>query len=227
MTNTLRRPRPEPLSWDYRSEQKRLERERTEAWQAHREQIEDGKSIPTFTVPDHRIQIRPRGTCQFCRSSIFDLRLPAVDLEHPHVSYRGSIICMLCGRDGATLVIGGEQPKLPAEPPKRGRPAGSTGSRKPQGDNRPYCQRCDRNRVKWGRSICFECKMAAPLPPEHPIWVLLSRLEPAGQRVSATDLRRALGNCSYDNVRCLIRFARRRGYPITSQGHQGYVLETP
>lgn len=89
-----------------RTEQKLLEQRRTDAWRAHRAGIEDGVDVPVIRVPNRRVQIRFTGRCPFCRGTAFDLHWPTVDLEHPHVAYRGAVHCLLCTREVAKLVIG-------------------------------------------------------------------------------------------------------------------------
>lgn len=105
--NILRRPAPAGGWAAARSDAKIHEQRRTNALLAHRESVEAGVVIPTVVIPNRRVQIRFRGACLFCGGSMFDLRLPSVDLEHPHVSYRGSVDCLLCARTVAHLVIGG------------------------------------------------------------------------------------------------------------------------
>jgi hypothetical protein len=80
---------------------------RTAAWEAHRLAIEAGVAVPTIVIPNGRVQLRFHGTCPFCRGSMFEPRLPAVDLERPHVSLRGTVVCLLCSRAVASLSIGG------------------------------------------------------------------------------------------------------------------------
>ena len=119
----------------------------------------------------------------------------------------GTVTCVTCSHVVVRLKADGIRPVvLPPDPgPKRGRPP--VGIAAPA----PPVKRTERE--------------IPPLPDDHPIWTLLNRLEPRGQRVSATDLRIALGGWTYEQMRTLIKFARRRGYSITGERHQGYVLE--
>ncbi len=81
---------------------------RTDALVAHREAVEGRGTVLTFRVPNRRVRIRPTGRCPWCGSSCFEVRWPNVDTESHHASYRGSIVCLPCGRRCADLVVGGD-----------------------------------------------------------------------------------------------------------------------
>jgi hypothetical protein len=94
-----------------KAEYKRADAARTAAWEAHRLAMEAGVTVPTFVVPNGRVQLRFHGACPFCRGSMFEPRVPAVDLERPHVSLRGTVHCIPCGRVVANLTIGAGAPQ--------------------------------------------------------------------------------------------------------------------
>ena len=91
---------------DHNERRRAVDAERAAALEQHCQQIEAGITIPTIQVPNHQIRIRPRGRCPFCSGTAFDLHVPPVLVNRPHVSSRGSILCVLCGRTVAQLEIG-------------------------------------------------------------------------------------------------------------------------
>lgn len=221
--NTLRKNWRPPGGWnEMRAEAVVNKHKRTEALVAHREAVEGGVTVPTIKVPNRRMQLRFRGACQFCGGSMFDLRLPSVDLEHPHVSYRGSVDCMLCGRTCATLVIGEERARTPLTDeelkPKPGRPSRMTNQVPPV---RQPCMDCGTTDKGKNNARCFDCnkrhregaslkgRMIAALSEGRPY----SRLRLCGM----------LGIVER-SLKHLIRDARLDGHAIVLTT-DGYVLE--
>lgn len=162
MTNTLRRPvSPETRAAQRTSFADRYSNDRERmaaaaaALEAHRAEMDARYTVPTYRVPNSGVQLRVTGACPYCAGSMFALDLPAVDVEHPHVSYRGSIACLLCSRIVGRLEIGGGQPiafrDLPA--PKQGRPFGSKNTTVP----RPPCRQCHERPSKAERRLCGPC----------------------------------------------------------------------
>lgn len=108
-------------------ERRAADRKRDAALAQHRQQVEGGITIPTYQIPNQHVRIRPPSRCPFCTGSAFELRVPDNVLDVPHVSYRGSFDCLLCGRTVVKLEIGtritAEQFRASGEPLlERGRP---------------------------------------------------------------------------------------------------------
>lgn len=86
--------------------------------------------MPTIVVPSRQQPIRLSGTCPHCRGSMFNIEWPSVDIDRPHPNYRGTVLCLLCARECAYLVLGevrvlptaDELRTLTVEPSRPGRP---------------------------------------------------------------------------------------------------------
>jgi hypothetical protein len=144
-------------SWSAQAADRRsTDAARSAALESHRATIEAGVTIPTIAVPSHCQAIRFHGPCPYCQGSMFDLDMPLVGLDRPHVSQRGAVVCLLCGRAVATLVIGHRMTPeqfraLPAEQGnRRGRPPGVIPSKK-------ACPHCGIRTTRKENNRCREC----------------------------------------------------------------------
>lgn len=64
-------------------------------------------AVPTINIPNRRVRVRFTGACPYCGGTMFEAYLPPADVEHVHVTHRGDVSCLLCGREVAKLAIGG------------------------------------------------------------------------------------------------------------------------
>ncbi len=79
----------------------------TAAWEQHQGEIAARGAVRTVRVPNRHIRVRFTGQCPFCAATAFSLDLPTVGVDRPHVSARGDVLCLLCGRAVLHLQIGG------------------------------------------------------------------------------------------------------------------------
>jgi hypothetical protein len=90
-----------------KADQRATAQARTEALEAHRDEIEGRGRVRTVSLPTGSVRIRPTGHCPFCAGAAFRVEYPILDLARPRAQDRGSIICLLCARTCVVLVIGG------------------------------------------------------------------------------------------------------------------------
>jgi hypothetical protein len=91
------------------------ERGRTDALLHHRLTVEGNIVPPTIRVPAGQLVLRFSGRCVYCGGSAFDLDMPIGDVDRPHVSHRGTVLCLLCSRVVAHLAIKSDDERTPAE----------------------------------------------------------------------------------------------------------------
>ena len=189
---------------------------RSAAVDRHRQQIESRVRIQTFSLSIQQRAIRVRGRCPYlhCGGTMFNPDLPPMDLDRPHPSYVGRLLCALCGRVVAKLEIGTRMTaaELAALPSRQGKP-------KPKPRRFPACADCGEATGRLNAVRCRPCNQQyrAELGNVARLIVLLGD----GRSVRRTDLALQMG-VSMDVFRKLLCRARAKGRPIVSSGW-GYV----
>lgn len=179
-------------------------------------------AIPIIRVPNRRVRIRLVGSCPHCTGSMFDLDIPPVDLDRPHVSARGAVVCMLCARTVASLEIGGGLEMTP----ERFRALPIETRRAPTADEpltRP-CPDCGIRQTRTRNERCRECWTRLQWRQSHA--ARLVEMLQDGMPRSRSELCEALA-LDTDGLRQIINNARIAGFAIARRGWQNaeYRLE--
>lgn len=63
--------------------------------------------VPVVRVPSVRTRVRFTGNCPHCGGTLFDIEWPDAGIARAHPSERGSVVCGMCARTVAILVVRG------------------------------------------------------------------------------------------------------------------------
>jgi hypothetical protein len=68
--------------------------------------VPDDPSLPEISVPMGRVRLRLSGRCRYCGGTALQVREPEGTFERV-LAQCGVVVCQMCSRDLARLVVGG------------------------------------------------------------------------------------------------------------------------